>query len=56
MERATAADLFMRGRGLILRRVGSYGLPQCLRITVGTAEECTLVIEGLTDFMKQARG
>ena len=56
VEQATAADLFMRRRGLILRRVGSYGLPHCLRITVGTAEECTLVIEGLTDFMKQARG
>jgi len=55
-ENANAADMFMRQRGLIVRRVGSYGLPHCLRITVGTAEECTLVIEALSDFMKQARG
>jgi histidinol-phosphate aminotransferase len=41
---------------LIVRRVGSYGLSHCLRITVGTAEECTMVIEALSDFMKQARG
>jgi len=48
--------LFLRGRGLIVRQVGSYGLPHCLRITVGLPEECTMVIEALTDFMKQSRG
>ena len=42
-EAANAADVFLRQRGLIVRRVGGYGLPQCLRITVGTAEECGLV-------------
>ena len=55
-ERANAADHYLRERGLIVRRVGAYGLPQCLRITVGTAEECGLIIDGLTDFMKHARG
>jgi histidinol-phosphate aminotransferase len=55
-EKANAADEFLRRRGLIVRRVGSYGLSHCLRITVGTAEECGMVIEGLNDFMKQARG
>jgi histidinol-phosphate aminotransferase len=55
-EQANAADRFLRQRGLIVRRVGAYGLPQCLRITVGTAEECNMIIESLTDFMKQARG
>jgi histidinol-phosphate aminotransferase len=54
--RASAADMFLRQRGVIVRRVGSYGLPQCLRITVGTAEECGLVIDGLSDFMKQSGG
>ncbi len=56
VEHANAADMYMRQRGLILRRVGSYGLPHCLRITVGTAEECGLVIDGFGAFMKQARG
>jgi histidinol-phosphate aminotransferase len=55
-DKANAADMFLRGRGLIVRRVGAYGLPHCLRITVGTAEECGLVIEALSDFMKQSRG
>jgi len=56
VEHVDAADMFLRQRGLIVRRVGSYGLAHCLRITVGTAEECGMVIDALTDFMKQARG
>ena len=55
-ETANAADLFLRQRGLIVRRVGAYNLPQCLRITVGTADECGMIIEALADFMKQTRG
>jgi histidinol-phosphate aminotransferase len=49
-ERARAADAAMRGRGVIARGVGAYSLPQCLRITVGTAEECGMVVEALTAF------
>jgi histidinol-phosphate aminotransferase len=56
VEHANAADNFLRRRGLIVRKVGAYGLPRYLRITVGTADECGLIIEGLSDFMKQARG
>jgi histidinol-phosphate aminotransferase len=48
--RAAAADAHLRGRGLIVRAMGGYGLPQCLRITIGTTEETTLVIDALTDF------
>ncbi len=58
-ERAKAADEFMRSRGAITRPVGGYGLPHCLRITVGTAEEVEIVIATLTEFMGspgQARG
>ena len=29
---------------MIARPVGGYGLPHCLRITVGTAEEVEIVI------------
>jgi histidinol-phosphate aminotransferase len=54
--KANAADQFLRQRGLIVRQVGSYGLPHCLRITVGTAEECAMVIESLSAFVKQSRG
>ena len=51
-ERADAADRFMRGRGIIARGMQAYTLPHCLRITVGTAEECDLVAETLAAFME----
>ena len=50
-ERAQAADAFLRTRGIIVRAVGGYGLPHCLRITVGTAEEVGLVVEAMGAFM-----
>lgn len=51
-ERAQAADQFLRRRGIIVRAVGAYALPACLRITIGTDEECALVAEVLEEFMK----
>jgi histidinol-phosphate aminotransferase len=40
---------------VIVRPVGGYGLPHCLRITVGTSEEVGLVIDALTEFMSPDR-
>ncbi len=51
-ERAKAADAHLRGRGLIVRAMTSYGLAPCLRITIGTAEECQMVIEALGEFTR----
>jgi histidinol-phosphate aminotransferase len=48
---AAKADAFLMQRGLILRGVASYGLPDCLRLTVGTAEQNELVAAALRDFM-----
>ncbi len=53
---AEAADAYLRARGLIVRRVGGYGLPHCLRITVGTEEEVALVSAALSDFLAGRRG
>ena len=50
-ERAKAADAALKARGLIVRAMGGYGLPACLRITIGTAEECTMVTDALVAFM-----
>lgn len=50
-EKAEAANAYLRMRGLIVRGVRGYGLPTCLRITVGTAEEVALVSVALTEFM-----
>lgn len=48
---AEAADEFLRQRGIILRRVTSYGLPSALRLTVGTEAENRVVVEALRDFV-----
>ncbi|HEY0235978.1 MAG TPA: histidinol-phosphate transaminase [Afipia sp.] len=48
---ADDADAFLTKRGLILRAVKAYKLPNSLRLTVGTEEANRLVIEGLRDFM-----
>ncbi len=49
---AKDADAFLTERGLILRAVGAYGLPDCLRLTVGDEEANRLVVEALAAFMK----
>jgi histidinol-phosphate aminotransferase len=46
-ERAAAADAALRARGIIVRAMGAYALPHCLRMTIGTAEECTLLLDAL---------
>ncbi len=48
--RAEAADVHLRARGLIVRKVAGYGLPSYLRITIGLTEENDLVSEALTAF------
>jgi histidinol-phosphate aminotransferase len=49
----TAADAndFLMKRGLILRQVGAYKLPNALRMSVGTAEANRLVVQALADFL-----
>jgi len=49
--RARGADAALRARGVIVRGTAGYGLPQCLRITIGTAEECQTVADTLAAFM-----
>jgi histidinol-phosphate aminotransferase len=52
---AQDADRFLMKRGLILRQVSSYGLPDHLRLTVGTEEANRLVVEALAEFMGAKR-
>lgn len=49
---AKDADAFLSSRGLILRRIEAYGLPNALRLTVGSEEANRLVVEALRDFVK----
>ena len=48
---AREADDFLVRRGLVLRGLGSYGLPDCLRLTVGTEAANRLVVAALADFV-----
>jgi len=49
---AQAADVFLTRRGLILRGVAAYGLPDCLRLTVGSEDANRKVVAALRDFLK----
>jgi histidinol-phosphate aminotransferase len=48
---AAEADVFLRERGLVLRRVAGYGFPNALRMTVGTEEANRLFVQSLKDFL-----
>lgn len=48
---AKDADAFLTSRGYVLRLVGGYGLPNSLRMTIGTEEACRGVIDAMTEFM-----
>jgi len=47
---ATACDAHLRANGIIVRRVASYGLPDCLRITVGDEAACRRVVHAIAQF------
>ena len=53
-ERANSAFQFLRRHALVVRPMAGYGLPACLRITVGTAEQMQLTASTLADWQKQA--
>jgi histidinol-phosphate aminotransferase len=48
---AAKADAYLTQRGVILRAVASYGLPDCLRMTVGTEEQNRLAVSLIQQFM-----
>jgi histidinol-phosphate aminotransferase len=48
---AKDADAFLVKRGLILRRLDAYKLPNALRMTVGTEEANRLAVAALAEFM-----
>jgi histidinol-phosphate aminotransferase len=48
---AQAAFAFLQSRGILTRQMGGYGLPQYLRITIGTGQEMEKVAAALGEFM-----
>lgn len=55
-ERAAAAFDFLRDRGIVVRPMGGYGLPACLRITVGLAAHMQLTIDALETWQGEFDG
>lgn len=50
---AERADAFLQTRGCVVRRVGAYGLPDALRITIGTEQANLAVLAALKEFLSK---
>jgi histidinol-phosphate aminotransferase len=51
---AEAANQYLLKRGIITRKMVAYGLPKCLRISIGTEDECRAVAATVAAFLKSA--
>ena len=49
-DEADACDAALKAQGLIVRKVGGYKLPNCLRITVGDEASCRRVATAIRQF------
>jgi histidinol-phosphate aminotransferase len=47
-----AADKFLKSRAIIVRKVAGYGLPDCLRVTIGTEADNRAVASAFSDFVQ----
>ena len=50
LSQATALA-WLKDRGILLRGMAGYGLPDCLRVTIGTEPELRAVVEALAEFL-----
>lgn len=48
---APAADAFLRSKGILVRAMGGYGMPNALRFTIGTEAENRTVVAALAEFL-----
>ena len=51
---ARSCDQHLKSAGIIVRRMDSYKLPECLRITIGSAIACHEVADSVQDFMSRS--
>jgi histidinol-phosphate aminotransferase len=49
-DESVAADSYLRDNGIIVRAMAGYGLPEALRITIGTDEQNSALLEVLQGF------
>ena len=48
---AEAAAAYLKARGILVRQMAGYGLPDCLRVTIGTEEDMDAVVTALGGFL-----
>ena len=51
---AEGADLFLKSKGVIVRKVGAYGFPNALRMTIGSEDDNRRAIAALKAYMSGA--
>ncbi len=49
---AVACDAFLKENGIIVRRLAGYGLPDCLRVSIGRMDEMRTFVHALSEFLK----
>jgi histidinol-phosphate aminotransferase len=54
-RRAPEADAFLLSRGVVLRRMEAYGLPNALRMTIGSGEANEATIAALAEFLSTTK-
>lgn len=50
-KRAEQARLHLKVDGILVRQMDGYGLPDCLRITIGTDDEMTAVTQSIKEYL-----
>jgi histidinol-phosphate aminotransferase len=53
---ATDADAFLLRRGIVLRRMEAYGLPNALRMTIGSEEANRETVQAIGEFLAEGSG
>ena len=51
---AAGADDYLKSQGVILRRVGAYGFPNALRMTIGSESDNRRAVDALAAYLKGA--
>jgi histidinol-phosphate aminotransferase len=51
---AADADTYLKSQGIILRKVGAYGFPSALRMTIGSENDNRRTIAALAKYLKGA--
>jgi histidinol-phosphate aminotransferase len=49
---AAAADDYLKSQGIILRKVGAYGFPNALRMTIGSEDDNKRTIAALAQYLE----